>query len=1022
MSVDVSPDGETLVFDLLGDLYLSPITGGEAVPITTGMAWDQGPRFSPDGVYVYFVSDREGYKNLWRLSLADQSLQQITHSKGDILGAPNWSQNRNRLLAGVYVRTGPNHDVFLHAIHPITGEMDPLAGPDKPLYEAGRRVRKRVSVFSGVESADSKVFYSETGYQDDGPSRKVSRLFMFDVVKQTRIAITPTDVTYSDFKPQLSNDGTKLAYYRQYKDRRTELRVLDRTTGIHTALIQLDDVDDAEYSLSDDTRPNYSFTPDDRSLIFWHNGKIRSVNVASGQMSTVPFRVSVEREIAARLQPTAQQLRETFEAAAIRWPSLSRDGRMLAFSAVGYVWVADRQTGDVRRLTDSDDFEYMPTMSPDGSSVAYTSFAQSGDEYGFGRLMVADLAGGEARELLAGPGMDHLLPAWSDDGSKIAVIRDGGRGKGGEAAFGWTPASAGTFHEVQSSSVVAFGGFRNLFIYARSVGFDTTGRKLLFSYPRSIEETILVATDIATGASETLAVGASDVGGITPAPDLKHLVLTRRDGSVWLVPFDADEAPVAVSSFAHDARRVSENVGYYVDWNDSRHVTFGFAKNVYRYQLDDGKLKTARIGLPIATPKSPQKIAFTNARLITMSGTHGSVIEEGTLVVDGARIAAIGPASSVTIPASAHVIDAAGKTIMPGLLDTHYHALGPSALALPSPSGFGFSEKTAINFGITSAWGPGHPFDDGIAAISDLQLAGRIKGPRWSNSAAGAAGYPYEFFTSYAAALGVVERSRDLGFYLLKEYTVPTRQQQQWLSAAAREGGLGIVSHLEDFDGTMTRIVDGYTGGDHPYIPVPFYKDVAELLRQSGFIWTPNVVIASGTIGVHTDQTGFYCEAFLRRQAQSPFELADPDSICGLEDHREPSVEYQIYRASRVTRYVAFVGSNGARIGASAHNVPGSNLSQELWSLWRGGMPIEDVLRAATMVNAEKLGLQEEIGSLETGKVADFIVLRENPLEDILNTLSLQYTVQGGVVYDSSTAQRVDVRDVAGSQHANTLH
>ena len=70
-------------------------------------------------------------------------------------------------------------------------------------------------------------------------------------------------------------------------------------------------------------------------------------------------------------------------------------------------------------------------------------------------------------------------------------------------------------------------------------------------------------------------------------------------------------------------------------------------------------------------------------------------------------------------------------------------------------------------------------------------------------------------------------------------------------------------------------------------------------------------------------------------------------------------------------------------------------------------MPVEDVLRAVTMVNAEKLGLQEEVGSLDVGKMADILILNENPLDDILNTLSIQYTIQGGVIYDADTAERI---------------
>ena len=78
MSVDVSPDGRTLVFDLLGDLYTMPVTGGRATALTQGMAFDAQPRFSPDGRRIVFTSDRNGGEGVWILSLDLKDTVQVT--------------------------------------------------------------------------------------------------------------------------------------------------------------------------------------------------------------------------------------------------------------------------------------------------------------------------------------------------------------------------------------------------------------------------------------------------------------------------------------------------------------------------------------------------------------------------------------------------------------------------------------------------------------------------------------------------------------------------------------------------------------------------------------------------------------------------------------------------------------------------------------------------------------------------------------------------------------------------------
>ncbi|MDH3224485.1 MAG: DPP IV N-terminal domain-containing protein, partial [Gemmatimonadota bacterium] len=91
ISLDLSPDGRTIVFDLLGDLYLMPVEGGKAQRLTSGMAFDAQPRWSPDGESIVFVSDRSGGDNVWTIRADRADTVQITRGNGSLFVSPEWT-------------------------------------------------------------------------------------------------------------------------------------------------------------------------------------------------------------------------------------------------------------------------------------------------------------------------------------------------------------------------------------------------------------------------------------------------------------------------------------------------------------------------------------------------------------------------------------------------------------------------------------------------------------------------------------------------------------------------------------------------------------------------------------------------------------------------------------------------------------------------------------------------------------------------------------------------------------------
>ena len=105
MSVDISPDGSTIAFDLMGDIYTMPITGGKATPFTKGIAYETHPRYSPDGKKILFTSDRSGSDNIWYIDIEKQDTVQLTKDRVDDFPDAVWTPDGNYIIASKGRRT-----------------------------------------------------------------------------------------------------------------------------------------------------------------------------------------------------------------------------------------------------------------------------------------------------------------------------------------------------------------------------------------------------------------------------------------------------------------------------------------------------------------------------------------------------------------------------------------------------------------------------------------------------------------------------------------------------------------------------------------------------------------------------------------------------------------------------------------------------------------------------------------------------------------------------------------------------
>jgi Tol biopolymer transport system component len=368
LSLDVSPDGQTIVFDLLGDVYTVPIGGGAARQVTRGMAFDAQPRFSPDGSKVLFISDRSGGDNLWTLELATGDSAQITKDNGNAWASPDWTPDGKYVVASkAAARLGP---VKLWIGHVDGGAGQQLHAKPENLKTVGAAV-----------SPDGRyIWYARrlNSWQYNAAFPQY-QLWMYD--RKTGEDFSRTARYGSAVRPTLSPDGKWLVYATRFEDN-TGLRIRDLESGDERWLAYPVQRDDQESIADRDAYPGMSFTPDSKELVASYGGKIWRVPVNGGAPIEVPFQVDVELGIGPKLAFTYPVHDSAFfNVRQIRDSRLSPNGRQLAFTALDNLYVMDFPNGTPRRITNTKEtIEAYPTWSPDGQWIAYVTWTPNGGQ------------------------------------------------------------------------------------------------------------------------------------------------------------------------------------------------------------------------------------------------------------------------------------------------------------------------------------------------------------------------------------------------------------------------------------------------------------------------------------------------------------------------------------------------------------------------------------------------------------------------------------------------------------------
>jgi Tol biopolymer transport system component/imidazolonepropionase-like amidohydrolase len=1047
-SVDSAPDGKTLVFDIVGDIYTMAIEGGEARAISRGPAYDHHPRYSPDGKTIAFTSDEGGMENLWLMDADGKNRRALTDGKDAYIRSAAWTPDGNYLVAKKEdAKPAGIPPVELWMYHRLGGSGIKLTSSDEWHHASGP-----------VVSRDGRYIYFSArrgrfNYVPD-MTRGLWHIVRFD--RQTGETHPLTTGFGGAVRPALSPDGRTLVFLSR-RDADTVLVARDLESGAERVVMRGMDKDQQEGFAPMDVWPNYTFLPDGQHLVVPHRGALSKVSIATGAAQPIAFRATVEQTFAP--QVAWQEKTETgpVQARILRWTTESPDGRWIAFDAFGRVWLqevaAGKPVGQPRRLTSADASlparEYAPAFSPDGQSIAYVTWS---DAEG-GHVWKAPAAGGTPQRLTRGAG-HYANPSWSPKGDRLAIMRGSG------LEFRGQQPEEETFFEIRW--IDANGGDTNLVTTVESSstsmrfhpqGFwSPDGTRIYYRKPvERAKPTDPTHTDLVSvrldGTDRKTHLRLPAVDDISPSPDGQWVAFTSRD-NVYVTALPAiqtKEPPeVSLKEGSVPVWRLSDAAGAFVAWaQGGKTITWSLGNTFHRLPLEAAMKfveeqkaaekkaaqaagekapekpdtekpivpKSQEIQITLSMPRHVPQGTFVlrGARVLTMkrdANGRDEILENADIVVTGNRISAVGPSGTITVPAGAREFDAKGTTIVPGFIDSHAHLHYSGFEVFPETK---WEYIANLAYGVTTVYDPSAPSLD-VFAQGEMVEAGTMTGPRVYSSGdvlyGGQQAPIFAEVNSLADARRQVKRMKAYGARMIKVYQQPRREQRIWFAEASRaEKMLLTAEGGGELHTDLTMALDGFTAFEHS-LPVALYDDVVQFVAKSGIYYTPTLIVSYG---------GPTAEHFYW-QTRNPHDDAKlnrftPHRSFDPLGRRRMFIPLEEYHFPVVAEGAARVAEAGGRITVGAHGqLQGLGFHWEMWAQAGDGLapgrkamsPI-DALRASTIVSAEKLGFGPDLGSIEAGKLADFLVLDADPLADIHNTTALRWVIKNGEVFDANS-------------------